>query len=85
MEGGQDPLTGIAAMADAALADGIGTTGRIGAAECHLFPAARLVAFARAWLEARFGEQPPSAAPAEGQPEHANAHERESERGERAQ
>ncbi len=85
VEGGQDPLTGIAAMADAALADGIGTTGRIGAAECHLFPAARLVAFARAWLEARFGEQPPSAAPAEGQPEHANAHERESERGERAQ
>ena len=38
-----------------ALAAGVGVRGRVGAAECHLFPAAELVAFAVAWIEERFG------------------------------
>jgi aminoglycoside 3-N-acetyltransferase len=41
-------------IARAALEAGIGVRGRVGAAECHLFPAAELTAFAVAWLEERF-------------------------------
>jgi aminoglycoside 3-N-acetyltransferase len=37
-----------------ALAAGIGTTGRVGAADCHLFDAAALVDFAVTWIEGRF-------------------------------
>lgn len=42
-------------IARAALAAGVGVRGTVGAAECHLFPARELVAFAVAWLEERFG------------------------------
>src|SRR5262245_37186187 len=38
-----------------ALAAGVGVRGQVGAAECHLFPAAELTAFAVAWIERRFG------------------------------
>jgi aminoglycoside 3-N-acetyltransferase len=38
-----------------ALAAGVGERGRVGAAECHLFPAAELTAFAVSWIEQRFG------------------------------
>jgi aminoglycoside 3-N-acetyltransferase len=38
-----------------ALAAGIGVRGRVGAAECHLFPAAELTAFSVDWIERRFG------------------------------
>ena len=41
-------------IARAALAAGVGTTGRVAAAECHLFDAAALTAFAVAWIEERF-------------------------------
>ena len=37
-----------------ALASGVGTRGRVGAAECHVFPAPELVSFAVSWLEERF-------------------------------
>lgn len=43
------------AIARQALAAGIGRGGRIGAADCHLFPARALHAFAVAWMERRFG------------------------------
>jgi aminoglycoside 3-N-acetyltransferase len=46
---------GVEAVAAAALAAGIGTKGHVAGAECHLFPAAELVSFGRAWLEDRFG------------------------------
>jgi aminoglycoside 3-N-acetyltransferase len=46
---------GIAAMAKAALAAGIGTRGPVAAAECYLFAADELVGFATRWLEERFG------------------------------
>jgi aminoglycoside 3-N-acetyltransferase len=49
---GEDPF---AAIARAALAAGIGTRGRVGRAESHLFAARELTAFAVAWLEQRFG------------------------------
>jgi len=49
----EDPF---AVIAQAALAAGIGVRGRVGQAECHLFPAAELTAFARSWIEARFGD-----------------------------
>jgi aminoglycoside 3-N-acetyltransferase len=42
-------------MARDALAAGIGVRGTVGAADCHLFPARELTAFAVAWIEARFG------------------------------
>jgi aminoglycoside 3-N-acetyltransferase len=42
-------------IARAALDAGVGVRGRVGAAECHLFPARELVAFAVAWIEERFG------------------------------
>jgi aminoglycoside 3-N-acetyltransferase len=48
---------GMAQMASAALAAGIGVRGRVGAAESHLFPAVELVAFATRWLEERFGSR----------------------------
>jgi aminoglycoside 3-N-acetyltransferase len=38
-----------------ALAAGIGARGRVGAADCVLFPAAELVTFAVAWIDERFG------------------------------
>jgi aminoglycoside 3-N-acetyltransferase len=38
----------------AALHAGIGVRGAVGRAECHLFPAAELVAFGVAWMEERF-------------------------------
>jgi aminoglycoside 3-N-acetyltransferase len=46
---------GLAAIANGALAAGVGSRGRVATAECHLFPAAELVSFARDWLEERFG------------------------------
>ena len=73
VEGGRDPLQGIAAMAEAALRAGIGVRGRIAGAESHLFPAAPLVSFAVRWLEERF-----SAAP-EGDPQHPRCRQREAE------
>jgi aminoglycoside 3-N-acetyltransferase len=42
-------------IARTALAAGVGRSGRIAEATCHVFPAADLVAFATAWLESRFG------------------------------
>ena len=48
---------GLGAIAEAALAAGVGVSGRVAAAECHLFPAADLVAFATRWLEERFGSR----------------------------
>ena len=44
-----------ATIAGEALAAGIGVSGKIAAADCHLFPAAELTAFAVAWLDERFG------------------------------
>jgi aminoglycoside 3-N-acetyltransferase len=38
----------------AALEAGIGTTARVGAATCHLFPAGDLVRFGTGWIDARF-------------------------------
>jgi aminoglycoside 3-N-acetyltransferase len=38
-----------------ALAAGVGVPGVVGAADCHLFPAADLVRFAVAWIDERFG------------------------------
>jgi aminoglycoside 3-N-acetyltransferase len=54
VEGGEDPLEGIAAMATAGLEAGVGTRGEVAGARCHLFPAAELIAFATAWLELHF-------------------------------
>ena len=51
LELGEDSF---AAIARAALADGIGTRGSVGEAECHLFPARELTDFAVAWIEERF-------------------------------
>jgi aminoglycoside 3-N-acetyltransferase len=48
-----DPFAFIAA---AALAAGIGVSGRVGQAASHLFPASELTAFAVAWMEERFGD-----------------------------
>ena len=42
-------------IAREALAEGVGVRGRVGEAECHLFPARELTAFGVAWIEARFG------------------------------
>jgi hypothetical protein len=47
------PYGGEAELAQAAVDAGVGVTGRIGAAECHLFPAAERISFAVAWLAAR--------------------------------
>jgi aminoglycoside 3-N-acetyltransferase len=44
----------LAVIAREALASGIGARGRVAAADCHLFDAAELTAFAVAWLEERF-------------------------------
>ncbi len=43
-----------AVIARAALEAGIGVTGTVGAATCHLFPAPELVAFGVDWIDARF-------------------------------
>jgi len=48
----EDPF---AVIARAALDGGIGTRGSVGEAECHLFGARELTAFAVAWIEERFG------------------------------
>ena len=60
-----------------ALAAGVGRSGRVGEAECHLFPAAALVRFAVAWIEARFGaadgRENPSPASAEKTADAASA------------
>jgi aminoglycoside 3-N-acetyltransferase len=50
--GDEDPF---AVIARAALAAGAGVRGRVGEAECHLFDARELTAFAVAWMEERFG------------------------------
>jgi aminoglycoside 3-N-acetyltransferase len=47
----EDPF---AVIATSALAAGIGVRGRVGAADCVLFPAPELVAFAVRWMEERF-------------------------------
>ncbi|MFL5825208.1 MAG: aminoglycoside 3-N-acetyltransferase [Thermoleophilaceae bacterium] len=52
LELGDDEL---AVIGRAALAAGIGVRGMVGQAESHLFPAAKLTAFAVEWLEERFG------------------------------
>jgi aminoglycoside 3-N-acetyltransferase len=44
-----------AVMAAAALEAGIGTTGTVGQATCHLFPADGLTRFAVGWLRRHFG------------------------------
>lgn len=44
-----------AVIARAALDSGLGTRGRVGEADCQLFDAAPLTAFAVAWIEERFG------------------------------
>jgi aminoglycoside 3-N-acetyltransferase len=44
-----------AAIGRSALAAGVGTTGRVGEAECRLFPARDLTAFGVDWMERRFG------------------------------
>src|SRR4029453_2934899 len=44
-----------AVIASAALSTGIGVHGQVGAAECHLFPAADLTRFAVRWIDDRFG------------------------------
>ena len=72
--GGSDPLEGIAAIAEAALEAGIGTSGRIACAGGHLFPAAPLVRFAERWLTERFS------APDERDPEHPGRREAEAQR-----
>lgn len=51
----EDPF---AAIAQAALAAGIGVRGQVGQAESHLFCAAELTAFAVSWIEDRFGTGP---------------------------
>jgi len=43
-----------AVIARAALEAGIGVTGTVGAATCHLFPAPELVAFGVGWIDERF-------------------------------
>jgi aminoglycoside 3-N-acetyltransferase len=50
--GGEDPF---AVIAGAALDAGVGRRGRAGEAECHLFDARELTAFAVSWMEARLG------------------------------
>ena len=50
--GDEDPF---AVLAREALAAGAGVRGKVGEAECHLFDAPALVAFATAWLQERFG------------------------------
>jgi aminoglycoside 3-N-acetyltransferase len=48
----QDPFEVIATDA---LQAGIGERGRVAEADCHVFPAPELTAFAKAWMEERFG------------------------------
>jgi aminoglycoside 3-N-acetyltransferase len=58
LDGGDDPLEAIAAMAEAALAEGVGVRRRIAAASAHLFPARELVDLAVGWLEERLSAAP---------------------------
>jgi aminoglycoside 3-N-acetyltransferase len=44
-------------IAGAALAAGVGTRGRVGEGESHLFPARELTAYAVAWMEERFRDR----------------------------
>jgi aminoglycoside 3-N-acetyltransferase len=44
-----------AVIARDALGAGVGVRGEVGAAQCHLFPARELVAFAVSWIERKFG------------------------------
>ncbi len=44
-----------AVIGQAALAEGIGTSGRVGQAVAHLFPARDLVHFATQWMQSHFG------------------------------
>jgi aminoglycoside 3-N-acetyltransferase len=50
-----DAAAPLGVIAAAALCAGIGTRGRVGMATAYHFPAAALVRFAVAWIEARFG------------------------------
>jgi aminoglycoside 3-N-acetyltransferase len=59
---------GVGEIAEAALAAGVGVSGRVAAADCHLFGAVELVAFATRWLEECFGSRTIDA--------HANASDR---------
>jgi aminoglycoside 3-N-acetyltransferase len=52
------PADEFAVIATAALEAGVGTTGTVGAATCHLFPAAPLVDFATTWLRHHFTHPP---------------------------
>jgi aminoglycoside 3-N-acetyltransferase len=61
---GPFPYAGVGEVAAAALAAGIGTTGQVAGATCHLLPARKLVRFGVAWLEERFGDRAPTPAPA---------------------
>jgi aminoglycoside 3-N-acetyltransferase len=45
----------LGAIAEAALAAGVGCRGTVGVATAHLFPAGALTRFAVAWIERRFG------------------------------
>ena len=54
------PDAPLAAIAETALATGVGRSGSVGTATAHVFPADALTRFAVAWLERRFGA---SAAP----------------------
>ena len=56
---GAYPDAPLAAIAEAALAAGVGCTGNVGAATAHAFPADELTRFAVGWLERRFRPQPP--------------------------
>lgn len=42
-----------------ALAQGLGQSGQVGNASCHVFGAAELVTYAVGWLESRFGDVTP--------------------------
>jgi aminoglycoside 3-N-acetyltransferase len=50
-ERGPFPYDGVGVVGAAALAAGVGASGRVGAAPSHLFPAEELVKFAVGWLE----------------------------------
>ena len=54
-------VDGFEVIGRAALDAGIGASGTVGQALCHLFPAAELVTFGVAWMEARFGGGGPTA------------------------
>ncbi|MFE0136782.1 AAC(3) family N-acetyltransferase, partial [Streptomyces sp. NPDC059037] len=51
---GQDPFD---VIAQDMLGAGIGITGRVGAAECHLFEAGEVVNFGIGWIEEKLGHR----------------------------